>query len=39
MEEDTAVYLARPEVVILTKNQYDSITHKESVLYVIVEEE
>ncbi len=39
MEEDTAVYLARPEVVILTKNQYDSITHEDSVLYVIVEEE
>jgi hypothetical protein len=39
MERDTATYLARPEVAILTQRQYDAITHEESVIYAIVEEE
>lgn len=39
MEADTAIYLARPEVVALTQEQYDRITPKENSLYVIVKEE
>lgn len=39
MERDTATYLARPRVAILTQGQYDAITHEESVIYAIVEEE
>lgn len=39
MERDTATYLARPEVAILTQRQYDAITHKKSAIYAIVEEE
>ncbi|MDE6092830.1 MAG: hypothetical protein K2G14_07020 [Ruminococcus sp.] len=38
MEADTAVYLARPEVVALTQKQYDSCEHKKNVLYVIIKE-
>ena len=36
MEEDTQTYLARPEVVALTREQYDAITPKQNSLYVIV---
>lgn len=39
MESDTAVYLARPEVVALTQEEYDSIALKKNSLYVIVKEE
>lgn len=39
MEKDTATYLARPEVAILTQRQYDAIAHNERVIYAIVEEE
>lgn len=38
IEADTAVYLARPEVVALTQAQYDAISPKKDSLYVIVEE-
>ena len=38
MEADTAVYLARPEVVALTREKYESITVKADSLYVIVTE-
>ena len=38
MEADTAVYLARPEVVALTREEYESITVKADSLYVIVTE-
>ncbi|MBQ7026880.1 MAG: hypothetical protein IJN14_00585 [Ruminococcus sp.] len=38
IEDDTAVYLARPEVVALTQAQYDAISPKKDSLYVIVEE-
>ncbi len=37
MEEDTATYLARPEVVALTREQYDAITPKKNSLYVIIQ--
>jgi len=36
MEEDTATYLARPEVVALTRAQYEAITPKSNSLYVII---
>ena len=36
MEADTAVYLARPEVIPVTQAQYDSTEHKQNALYVIV---
>ncbi|MBP3309674.1 MAG: hypothetical protein J6L05_02540 [Ruminococcus sp.] len=39
MEADTAVYLARPEVIALTKSEYDSTFHKSDSLYVIVGED
>lgn len=38
MEADTAVYLARPEVVALTREEYEAITVKADSLYVIVTE-
>lgn len=38
MEEDTQTYLARPEVVALTREQYDAITPKHNSLYVIIRE-
>ncbi|MDE5583397.1 MAG: hypothetical protein K2J08_06810 [Ruminococcus sp.] len=39
MENDTAIYLARPEVIALTKEEYDSTEHKNGSLYVIIREE
>lgn len=39
MEADTAVYLARPEVIPVTRSEYDSIGHKKNALYVITEED
>ncbi|MDE6538850.1 MAG: hypothetical protein K2K66_01545 [Ruminococcus sp.] len=39
MEADTAVYLARPEVIPVTRSQYNSTTHKKNALYVITGEE
>lgn len=39
MEEDTQTYLARPEVIPVTRAEYDSIEHKENSLYVIIGEE
>ena len=39
MESDTAVYLARPEVIPVTRSQYNNIQHKKNALYVITEEE
>ncbi len=38
MEEKTEIYLARPEVIPVTQSEYDSITHKQNALYVIVKE-
>lgn len=38
MEADTAVYLARPEVIALTREEYESLTPKSDSLYVIVTE-
>ncbi|MBR4627618.1 MAG: hypothetical protein IKO47_07975 [Ruminococcus sp.] len=37
MEEDTQTYLARPEVVALTRAEYEAITPKEDSLYVIIQ--
>jgi hypothetical protein len=39
MEADTAIYLARPEVIPVTRSQYDSIAHKQNALYVITRED
>ena len=39
IEADTAVYLARPEVIPMTREEYASSVHKANALYVIVEEE
>lgn len=39
MEADTSVYLARPEVVPVTRSQYNTIQHRQNVLYVITEED
>lgn len=39
MEEDTAVYLARPEVIPVSRSQYNSMAHKKDALYVIIGEE
>lgn len=39
MEKDTAVYLARPEVIPVRRSEYNSIQHKENALYVIIGEE
>lgn len=39
MEADTAVYLARPEVIPVTRSQYNSTVHKKDALYVITGEE
>lgn len=38
MEADTAVYLARPEVIALTREEYEALTPKADSLYVIVTE-
>lgn len=38
MQTDTAVYLARPEVIAITREEYESITVKADSLYVIVTE-
>ncbi len=38
MEADTAVYLARPEVIAVTQKEYDSSEHKKNSLYVIIKE-
>lgn len=39
IEADTAVYLARPEVIPVTRLQYNTIQHKKNALYVITEED
>lgn len=39
MEADTAVYLARPEVIPVTRSQYNSTVHRKNVLYVITGED
>lgn len=39
MEADTAVYLARPEVIPVTRSQYNSAVHRKNALYVITGEE
>lgn len=39
MEADTAIYLARPEVIPVTRSQYITIQHKKNALYVITEED
>lgn len=39
IEADTAVYLARPEVIPVTRTQYNSTAHKKDALYVITGEE
>ena len=39
IEADTAVYLARPEVIPMTRQEYADSVHKENSLYVIVEED
>lgn len=36
MESDTAIYLSRPEVIALTKKEYDAIVPKTDSLYVIL---
>ena len=38
IEADTAVYLARPEVIALTQAEYDKLTPKTDSLYVIIQE-
>ena len=38
IESDTAVYLARPEVIPVTRTEYDAIEHKKNALYVITGE-
>lgn len=39
IESDTAVYLARPEVIPVTRAEYNSIEYKQNALYVITGEE
>lgn len=39
IEADTAVYLARPEVIPVTRSEYNSMAHKKNALYVIIGEE
>lgn len=39
IESDTAVYLERPEVIPVSRSEYDSIPHKKNALYVITGEE
>ncbi|MCR5729591.1 MAG: hypothetical protein K6G20_04445 [Ruminococcus sp.] len=39
IEADTAIYLARPEVIPVTQAEYDQSVHKQNALYVIVEED
>ncbi len=38
MDENISVFLARPEVIPVTQNEYDTTEHKENSLYVIVKE-
>ncbi|MBR6985221.1 MAG: hypothetical protein IKH75_17150 [Ruminococcus sp.] len=38
IEEETATYLARPEVIAMTRSEYEAAQHKENSLYVITEE-
>lgn len=38
MEENIGIFLARPEVIAVTAEEYESISHKENSLYVIVKE-
>lgn len=38
MDANIEVFLARPEVIAVTKEQYDTIEHKANALYVIVKE-
>lgn len=38
IEEDTATYLARPEVIAMTRSEYEAAVHKPNSLYVITEE-
>ncbi|MCM1314913.1 MAG: hypothetical protein NC205_01715 [Prevotella sp.] len=39
IEADTAVYLARPEVIPVTRSEYNSTEHKKNALYIITGEE
>ncbi|MBQ8961184.1 MAG: hypothetical protein IJ071_08215 [Ruminococcus sp.] len=39
IEADTAVYLARPEVIPMTRQEYAGSVHKANSLYVIIDEE
>ena len=39
IEADTATYLARPEVIPMTQEEYDRTVHKQNSLYVIIEED
>lgn len=39
IEADTAVYLARPEVIPMTRQEYARSPHKANALYVIIDEE
>lgn len=38
MDENISVFLARPEVIPMTQNEYDTAAHKQNSLYVIVKE-
>lgn len=38
MDENIGVFLARPEVIPVTQEEYNAITHKENSLYVIIKE-
>lgn len=38
IEADTAVYLARPEVIPVSRSEYKQIPHKKNALYVIIKE-
>lgn len=38
MDSNIEVFLARPEVIPVTREQYDSMEHKKNALYVIVKE-
>lgn len=39
IEASTAIYLARPEVIPVTRSEYNSTVHKKNALYVITGEE
>lgn len=38
MDENISVFLARPEVIPVTRSEYDTTAHKQNSLYVIVKE-